>query len=158
MRAVGIDPGLQGALACIDGGVVVDVLPMPLAGGNVIDVREVRRILKAWAPDRVFVEAFLAVKFQGVKGTATGASNHGRLLAAVELAGHEPVLLNPKDWQRTLGLQKDETATVKVKAIAHARYLFPSAGLSLTDSGKADALLIAYAGSLTFRKLRRRSA
>ena len=154
---VGIDPGLSGGLAAIDGvGRIVDVMPMPRLNGSSgpLDMHAIKSwfsTLKKRGDVVAALERVSARPGEGVKSTLTAGVNWGFLkgmLIAISARHSEPT---PQQWKKELGLPKrtgKERKQAKQDAIALATQLFP--GIDLTPGrrrvphdGMADAVLVA---------------
>ena len=149
---LGIDPGLNGALAFLrsDGG--LEIFDMPVhrlqRGGNAkreIDRYELARIVDAHGPiTRAFIELVGAMPGQGV----TSTFQFGRSLGIVEgvlSAGFIPTdYAAPRRWRSAMGVRDGKDGSR-----ARASALMPScAGLwtRAKDDGRAEAMLIALYG------------
>jgi crossover junction endodeoxyribonuclease RuvC len=114
---IGIDPGLSGALAVLDG------------------TGEVRRVAA-----RVVIERVSAMPKQGVSSTFTFGVAFGSILGAVQALNLPIEFVTPVTWKRALGLSSDKKA-----ALHKARLMFPYAEINLEKHhGRAEALLIAH--------------
>lgn len=155
MIDVGIDPGLDGAIAAIDpfGGVTIHDLPTaPSIGGGQI-TREVdgwalAQLLRQLVPPghvgRVAHEHIHS--FPGSQNkpqiTFSLGESMGAIKTAVRVCRLERVEVNPQEWKRFFGLGAD-----KEQARRRAIELLPDAALYLQrkkDHNRAEALLIAY--------------
>lgn len=161
---LGIDPGLSGALACVDErGEVKFTRPMPVLATkvgrsvrHVYDHHELRACAaKLFASGIVSaaIERQQAMPHQGVTSMVTvgyGAGCLAQLLVDHDIR-HEVVA--PKDWQRTFGIKGGKTADSSTKDQARdvALKMFPTLAAAMESEGynKAqqigvvDAVLIA---------------
>lgn len=140
MRIVGIDPGVTGAMAVIDG-THYDVADLPVVDGFV-DGSLVRDALIAWNPDVVWLEKTHTMPKGGQANFSSGYSQ-GALRTAVQSLDIPLELVLPTAWKKTQGLiGKDKEAS-----LALARNLFPAMDLHLKKHhDRAEALLIARHG------------
>ena len=153
MIAVGIDPGLTGALALVDsqGTCVVRDLPtIPLPGGGLvrrrIDALALSRLLRDHCPvgEPVLV-AMEAVHTIGGRNNAVQTQGSlmrtlGAIEAVLEVLRLEFLPVEPQVWKGFYGLGSDKKAS-----IAKALTLYPMAPLPrVADHNKAEALLIAH--------------
>jgi len=147
MRTLGVDPGLSGALALLDGAgelAVLEDLPV-IADGKLhwIDAsRLLPRILelKSGRPMRAIVERQQAMPAQGRSSCLTIGVALGSLLATLQAAGCSIELISASAWKAALGLGSDKQASLD-----RARLLFPSAELHLVKHhNRAEAALIAH--------------
>lgn len=156
MLTIGIDPGLSGALAILDG----DGLPELVA-----DLPVIRDGRLAWIdgaslqstllnaltgrPCRAVVERVSAMPGQGVASSFAFGVGFGAILATLQTL-HLPIeFVTPAAWKLAMGLGKDKRASID-----KARLLFPTVEFTLAKHhGRAEALLLAY-----FAQTRRREA
>lgn len=164
MRFIGVDPGLQGAIAVIAPN-AVRVIPMPKRKGKIdwMMLHEKFGLLKP-LHDMVFVERVSSFGIPG-KGEATSFMNYGRLLMLLELSLLNYQEMAPQSWptaykdlfpQELPNPPKDAPQKVqqefrnrnrllrKARLVKIAMHLFPRD--QEYSSGEADALLIAEAG------------
>lgn len=164
MRAIiGIDPGLTGAIACINGrSVVVEVLPTIENGSKAkikqeIDAATLRRYILnlegASNPDGVVaylehVSAMPAMMggkvVQGGSSTFSLGDTFGAIRGVLACLGIPVVRVRPQVWKKQFKLGSD-----KEQARATAVWLFPQIPLTRKkDHNLAEALLIAEWGRL----------
>lgn len=152
---IGIDPGVGGAIAWLDGSCVnaVDMPCVEIRGKRHVCPHTLHRILTGPAfRDGVAsragsVDAVVLEHVQGVQGTgATSAFSFGRSFGVIEgvLAGLELpcVLVRPQRWTKELGVSRD-----KGSHRAAASRLWPqqaSLFARVKDDGRADAALLAH--------------
>ena len=151
-KVLGVDPGLNGALAFLDAAGALEVFDMPVhrlnRGGKAkreIDRYELARIVDAHGPiAHAFVEQVGAMPGQGV----TSMFQFGRSLGIVEgvlSAGFVPTdYVTPRKWRSDLGVRVGKDGSR-----ARASALMPChAGLwtRVKDDGRAEAALIALYG------------
>ena len=146
MKVLGIDPGLDGAIALVGDGYLA-VRDTPTAGElkrRVVVAAELAGMIKAWAPDLAIIERVHAMPKQGVTssfrfGQALGVLEGvvGALLIPVEY-------VTPQSWKKffRLSANKDDA---RLKAI----HTWPRLTQELSrkkDADRAEALLIAQYG------------
>jgi hypothetical protein len=146
MMILGIDPGQSGGLAFIDfyaDGVLSSTLyPMPIRAGRV-DVDAMQDLIIQHKPQRAYMEAQRAKS--GQRGQALIMINQGRLEAVLELCGVGYNLLDPKVWQKAIGVSGSKAEHIEYAGqYCHIPTKFPK-GRKLHD-GIADAVCIAVAG------------
>lgn len=156
MIAVGIDPGLTGAVAFIDSRgscVVADIPTTPLLGTGLIrrrvDGAQLARLLREHCPvgERVIVglEAVHTIGVSGGKNNALQTQGSlmrtlGSIEAVLEVLRMDFRSVDTQAWKGFYGL-----GSVKREAIQKALVLYPDAPLRLvSDHNKAEALLIAH--------------
>lgn len=147
----GIDPGANGALAIIDG-TSVTILDVPKVGTEIDYV--------AWAKewgaaldylgegDHIFIEKVGAMPKQGVTSMFSFGQRYGFVLGLAYSAGVPVSFTRPQDWKKAVGITaKADKGASRLRA----SQLFPGHAEQwkrVKDDGRAEALLIAYAGGL----------
>jgi crossover junction endodeoxyribonuclease RuvC len=147
MRFIGIDPGLDGGIACItEDGVYCWRMPtIKIGTKRMVLTQGVRQtIVDFGAVDLVMLEDVNAnaipVKSNG-SAFAFGRG-YGRVETVVECLDRPYAYVSSPTWTKALGVTK---GAGKAEHIAVAARLFPNYRDALTD-GMADALLIAEYG------------
>lgn len=146
--AIGIDPGLTGAIALLNDGQYVDVWDMPTMGRGSgtkqqINAAEVGKILRGCPPCVAFIEQVGAMPKQGVSSMFNFGKATGAALGALGALQIPVVEVTPQRWKKQFGLIGKE----KDMARTYCQQLMPVAPLSrVKDGGRADALLIALYG------------
>ena len=150
---LGVDPGLNGAIAFLDDAGALEVFDMPVhrlkRGGKAkreIDRYELARIVDAQGLiTHAFVELVGAMPGQGV----TSMFQFGRSLGIVEgvlSAGFVPIdYVTPRKWRAAMGVRAGKDGSR-----ARASALMPRHASSWTrvkDDGRAEAVLIALWGA-----------
>lgn len=165
MLIIGIDPGINGALATVDshGTCAIDDLPSIATGGKgitqrKIDSRKLAELLRLRVPAGeaciVVMEDVHAMPAKKSGSAANTSLMHTKgmiegVLGALRMDLH---LVNTARWKRFYGLIFDEDVTEsqrKAKAMDTARRLYPGALHLLTrvkDHNRAEGLLIAHYG------------
>jgi len=154
MRVIGIDPGLDGAVAIINGTGNLVVIDMPTVtverngkSKRQVSATELAQILASHNSNNchVFVEKVSAMAGQGV----TSVFSFGRSFGMIEgvLAAYRlPVtFVPPATWVKAVGRGQGKDASR-----ARAMELFPenqSDFKRVKDDGRADSALIAYWGT-----------
>ena len=170
MIYVGVDPGLEGAIAVIDSDTMeIEIQPMPIIKGkgrsqyDLVEIKNVLCLLPGYAdtyPPRIFVTL---EKLQplppklggGIANYRRGeASGWSWLLTGTSISYQ---LVAPRVWQKVM-LAGTPGADTKQKSIIAAQRLFPGQSLKRTerckkaDDGMSDALLICAYGMRTHGK------
>lgn len=146
---IGIDPGLDGAIGVLYGGVFVAVEEMPVhvkGSGYIkreVDAEELIRALRRHvAPDcaaHVALERVGARPGQGSSSMFSFGDSFGAARASVAACRFELTQVAPEVWKRHYGLSSEKLASLEL-----ARGLFPAAELRLKKhADRAEALLIA---------------
>jgi hypothetical protein len=139
---VGVDPGLRGGVAVLDGA-HARCEPLPVRGGRV-DVSALLSLLPSWQGCAFVEQPFVR---RGQAGVLTMCANYGRVLAALELRGYSVCEVSPRVWQRRFGISGE----TKGQSLRLSAELYPEVGLvprggRVPHDGMSDALLIASYG------------
>jgi len=146
--ALGIDPGLSGAIALIRNGEFTEVWDMPTMArgtGNKqqVNAAEIGKLLRECPPCPAYIEQVGAMPGQGVSSMFNFGKATGACLGALAALQFPVTTVTPVRWKRAfdlIGKDKDMARTV-------AQQLMPAAPLARKkDCGRADALLIALYG------------
>ena len=145
MKYIGIDPGVTGAIAMIDGDgllLCLDDLPMvKMPGGTVLDIHSFVDLLERYpkADTSWSVERQNPRPVQGVSSAFRTGRGFGSLSAMLDLINVSWSLVNPNIWKKAMGVTQDKTSS-----LLQARRLWPQADLGrMKDHNRAEALLIA---------------
>jgi len=140
---MGIDPGVSGALAVLDGERLVDVYDMPTMQDGKrrqVNAAAVAKLIRAHSPAAVVVEAVHSMPGQGVASSFAFGQSLGAIHGVVAALGIPLHTVTPQSWKRRAGL----IGTAKDQARAKAQQMYPGAPLArVKDQGRADAILIA---------------
>jgi len=154
-RFVGIDPGINGALALValhESGIadleqVVDTPTAEIKGKNHVLLPQVASILRDWGnagANDAFIEDVHAMPGQGVVSMFRFGWATGGLEGVATGLGMSVQRLPPRVWQNTVFVAKDPDA-----GRLRAAQIFPDKASFFArkmDHNRADAVLIAYAG------------
>ena len=116
MRIIGIDPGLSGAAFFYDTITHEFTVHRFKATDGKLDVVLLSEYLFLTEPDAVFVEKIFLTGREGGQSALTIGSNYGRILAALEMSHLTYTEVQPRFWQRALGLKGGSRAIVKEEA------------------------------------------
>jgi crossover junction endodeoxyribonuclease RuvC len=143
VRVVGIDPGVTGGLAVLDGGQLVTVCGMPVFDGR-CSGSILADLLRTMDPDEVVVEKTQPMPKNGSIASFSLGMNTGIIFGVVETLTYPLTKIRPVDWKRTNGLVgKDKKAS---RALAMELWPKYREQFRLAkDDGKAEAALIARA-------------
>ena len=147
-RTLGIDVGLNGAIALVVDGELVSVVDMPTVtldrngkAKRQVSVPELVQVIKDFDPTEAYVEKVFAMAGQGV----TSVFSFGRSLGVVEgILGamkSKTTLGTPQTWQKRMAVTGGKDGSR-----ARAMDLFPEQAQMfkrVKDDGRADAALIA---------------
>ena len=156
MIYLGIDPGLNGGLAFINGE-RLDLYPMPVIGGADYDIQEIKRLLLQYRQHGLYamVENQHALPGQGLSSTLQTGKGFGILLGL--LAGMEisHQVIAARQWQTKLFTGVKGKLDTKAKSEVVAKRLFPTSDFRKTErsskasDGLTDAACIAEYGRRT---------
>lgn len=162
MRVLGIDPGVSGAIALYDTDTLaLDVHDVPvlkvLTGArkarNELDVASIFQIIQELAPDRAFIEQVGAMPGQGVVSMFRFGDAFGVLRGVVTGAQIPLDYVRPQEWQKLVRMPRgDDAGRLRVNQ------LFPKSSNLFKrklDHNRADAALIAYAGSIILKEIQK---
>jgi hypothetical protein len=151
---LGVDPGVTGAMAFVDGNHVISIIDHDTWCNAHDAARELYHLLDGfYKPEIVVIEAQHARPardkngkvVQGIASTWNYAEHYGILLGVLtqyEVSVHK---VNPAVWKANMHLDRD-----KEKSLNLARKLFPTNAHDMfklkKHHGRAEAALIAYYG------------
>ncbi|CAJ9665285.1 Uncharacterised protein [Burkholderia pseudomallei] len=153
--ALGIDPGIRGALAALDhnGHLRIADMPMrPKQGNgkvrNEIDAaalqRQLRELIPADEQAIVVMEALNTFAGGSVQTMASLEATKAVIATVCELSGYTPAIVTPQCWQRFYGIKRSASEDTKAQSLRLARDLYGPAFFPLAKhDGRADATLIA---------------
>ena len=149
---IGVDPGITGALALIDGERFVRAFDMPAVTKTHGKGQEVNAYLLADifsdALDlsrgelTAHVEQVASMPGQGVSSMFSFGMSAGVVAGVIGAMGIKKVMVRPQAWKNSFGLKGKEKDASRTLAIS----MYPEAAPILArkkDVGRADALLIA---------------
>lgn len=154
MRVLGVDPGLQGALATWDGK-HLHVADVPIvkarARGNEINLPALVDVVRELAPfDEAYVERNSVRPKEGISSAQKNGLVAGMLLGCIAMCCRQINRPTPAQWKKAMGLTKDKEYS-RTKAIE----IFPDYHELFArkkDHGRAEAALLAFFG---YRAMRR---
>ena len=150
-RTLGIDVGLNGAIALVVDGDLISVVDMPTVtldrngkAKRQVSVPELVEIIKQFDPTDAYVEKVFAMAGQGV----TSVFSFGRSLGVVEgvltTLKIKTTLITPQTWQKGIAVTggKDGSRARAMELFPDQMALFKR----VKDDGRSDASLIALWG------------
>lgn len=160
MIAIGIDPGLTGALAKIDNGALIDVRELPtVENGSTgrfkrwADPVGLDAVLRSWIEGHDKTEIFVALERpiampgQDSGSTAVAFDTFGVIRGALGARGLNTQIIVPQRWKNYFGLKFEKgtkDAAVKRASIDMALRLYPASPLSRAGHhNRAESILIA---------------
>ena len=151
---IGIDPGLQGGIAAIQGTALLFVEKMPvinIASKRCIDGKKIAEYLKPLDKKntKIYIERVHSFPNQGVTSMFTFGEGFGKILGVLEALEFEYEEILPKTWQKTIYANYEEPD--KNTGAEIAKKLFPEANfqpgkMMKYHNGMTDALMIALYG------------
>lgn len=175
MKIIGIDPGLQGGIAFLEDGLLVELIKMPITKlatktkkkvkemtakekklhkakkpvfktKTIVDSKAVYDLVLNFKPDLVVIEKPFYLGINSSVTVGTVGENVGRLYGIVEGLGHKILRVPANSWKGYFDIDAD-----KEEAIAKAEELFPQVNLvppkgRTKSDGMAEALLLAVYG------------
>jgi crossover junction endodeoxyribonuclease RuvC len=151
-RTLGIDVGLNGAIALVQDGDLIGVVDMPTVtldrngkAKRQVSVPELVDIIKQFDPTEAYVEKVFAMAGQGV----TSVFSFGRSLGVVEgvltTLKIKTTLMTPQTWQKGIAVTggKDGSRARAMELFPDQMALFKR----VKDDGRSDAALIALWGN-----------
>ena len=160
MTIIGIDPGLSGAIAILDGNVVelFDVPSTKITKGKTsktdyLPYEMAATLRRYWLPNgnvHVFIEKVHAMPGQGSVSMFRFGEGYGLWLGIIAACGYPVTKVTPQAWKKLImaGMGDKDAARTR------AQELFPEKMGELSrkkDIGRADALLIAEYGRRTLK-------
>jgi len=142
---LGIDPGLDGGLAIIDGSAIelLETIPTQTKGGFIkrqVDAQKLSNILRVY-PDLVcYLEGVASRPGQGVASVFSFGDTYGAIRGVLGALNIPVYTVSPSKWKKALEVSSKEDS---LKA---SKDLFPSVQFKKKDHNIAEALLIAYYG------------
>jgi hypothetical protein len=142
-RILGIDPGLSGAFALLEGPSLTRVWDAPVVCRE-LDCDETARIVREARPDIAVIERVASRPDSGVASAFKFGSVYGGLRGVVAACGIPQYLVVPTVWKRHFRLSAD-----KEQARALAIKLWPGLGYfsRVKDHDRAEAALLARYGA-----------
>jgi crossover junction endodeoxyribonuclease RuvC len=144
--AIGIDPGISGAIAILDqAGEFVAVNDLPIIRDATlawVDGGELQSIILAALQGRTahaVVELLSSMPKQGIASAFQFGVGFGSVLAVLQAMHISIELITPAVWKRSYGLSSNKHASLH-----KARLLYPAAQLHLAKhDGRGESLLLA---------------
>jgi len=142
---LGIDPGLDGGLAIIDGSAIelLETIPTQTKSGFIkrqVDAEKLSNILRVY-PDLVcYLEGVASRPGQGVASVFSFGDTYGAIRGVLGALNIPVYTVSPSKWKKALEVSSKEDS---LKA---SKDLFPSVQFKKKDHNIAEALLIAYYG------------
>jgi len=148
---LGVDPGISGGLAFLDGGKAAGLYVMPTyrtdeekkIHGHKVDFHTFASIVEMYRPDRAVVERVSAMPGQGVSSMFTFGGAYTGVLACLQALSIPYDLVTPQKWKKEMGFKKEKKETVKWCMERYPNVSLIPPRCRTPHSGLADALAIA---------------
>jgi len=150
-RILGIDVGLDGAIALMVGGTLVEVVDMPtltvLRNGKnkrQVSVAQLVEILNQYEPTEAYIENVFARTGEGVTSVFSFGRSLGVLEGAIAARCIKSTLVTPQEWQKAMKVTggKDGSRKRAMEIFPKDMHYFKR----VKDDGRSDAALIACYG------------
>lgn len=152
MRVLGIDVGLNGAIAIVDGDRLIEVHDMPTFtmernGKNkrMVNAAELARLIRQASPGSAYLERLSAMPGQGVTSMFSMGQSLGVVLGILAALDIPTTTIPPRTWQKALDVPQGKDGSRY-----RAAQLFPAHAAQFArvkDDGRSDAALIAAYGA-----------
>lgn len=142
MIVIGIDPGLTGGYAVIDGGVIVDIGRLPVVD-NEVNPSLLRDLSEMYPKAVVGIEVQMAMPKQGRSSILKTGKGWGQLIGFFSGRGHRVIHVRSQEWKPTFSLTRKPKEASRAKAIELWPEFASSAFCYKRDEGVAEAALIA---------------
>ena len=152
MRTLGIDVGLNGAIALIEDGKLLEVHDMPtlsLERNNktkrMVNAQALHTIIRDAKADAAYLERLNAMPNQGVTSMFSMGQSLGVVLGVLAACEVPTTTIPPRTWQKALDVPQGKDGSRY-----RAAQLFPESAemfQRVKDDGRSDAALIALYGA-----------
>lgn len=147
MLIIGIDPGLDGGIAVIDGNhlELIETIPTKKKTGFIkrqVDGTELARILRPFNDAEVWLESVASRPGQGVASVFSFGDTYGCIRGVLEALNFKVNTVTPKKWKTSLKVSSKEDSLKAIKVSV----LGVGINLRKKDHNLAEAMLIALYG------------
>lgn len=152
MRILGIDVGLNGALALMEDGRLLEVHDMPTLSlernsktKRVVNAQALHTIIRGAKADAAYLERLNAMPGQGVTSMFSMGQSLGVVLGVLAACEVPTTTIPPRTWQKALDVPQGKDGSRY-----RAAQLFPESAemfKRVKDDGRSDAALIAAYGA-----------
>jgi crossover junction endodeoxyribonuclease RuvC len=152
MKTIGIDIGLDGAIALIENGDLLEVHDMPTVtlernnkSKRMVNAAELARLIRQAAPGCAYLERLNAMPGQGVTSMFSMGQSLGVVLGILAALDIPTTTIPPRTWQRALDVPQGKDGSRY-----RAAQLFPAHAelfKRVKDNGRSDSALIAAYGA-----------
>jgi crossover junction endodeoxyribonuclease RuvC len=151
-KILGIDIGLDGAIALIENGDLLEVHDMPTVtlernnkSKRMVNAAELARLIRQAAPGCAYLERLNAMPGQGVTSMFSMGQSLGVVLGILAALDIATTTIPPRTWQKALDVPQGKDGSRY-----RAAQLFPARAelfKRVKDDGRSDATLIAAYGA-----------
>lgn len=152
MRVIGIDVGLNGAIAIVEGDQLIEVHDMPTftvernaKNKRMVNAAELARLIRQSAATSAYLERLSAMPGQGVTSMFSMGQSLGVVLGILAALDIPTTTIPPRTWQKALDVPQGKDGSRY-----RAAQLFPAHAAKFArvkDDGRSDAALIAAYGA-----------
>jgi crossover junction endodeoxyribonuclease RuvC len=144
MIVCGIDPGLTGALAVINGFGDCQILDMPILGDGaetVVNGAMIARFLDEFDVEFVVLEKQQAYPGQGVSSSFKNGVTYGQVIGVLQTSLIPYRCVSPPTWKKAMHLSKDKNLS-RLRATERFPHVCKKFE-RVKDHGRAEAVLLA---------------
>lgn len=152
MRTIGIDVGLNGAIALVEDGHLLEVHDMPTVSlernnktKRMVNAQALALIIRGAKADAAYLERLNAMPGQGVTSMFSMGQSLGVVLGVLAACDIPTTTILPRTWQKALDVPQGKDGSRY-----RAAQLFPESAemfKRVKDDGRSDATLIAAYGA-----------
>lgn len=152
MKVLGIDVGLNGAIAIVSDGQLIELHDMPTVSlernnktKRMVNAAELARLIRQGKPDCAYLERLNAMPGQGVSSMFSMGQSLGVVLGILAALDIPTTTIPPRTWQKALDVPQGKDGSRY-----RASQLFPAHAdkfARVKDDGRSDATLIAAYGA-----------
>ena len=152
MKVLGIDVGLNGAIAIVSDGQLIELHDMPTVSlernnktKRMVNAAELARLIRQGKPDYAYLERLNAMPGQGVSSMFSMGQSLGVVLGILAALDIPTTTIPPRTWQKALDVPQGKDGSRY-----RASQLFPAHAdkfARVKDDGRSDATLIAAYGA-----------
>lgn len=152
MRVLGIDVGLNGAIALVENGQLLEVHDMPTVSlernnktKRMVNAQALALIIRRAKADAAYLERLNAMPGQGVTSMFSMGQSLGVVLGVLAACEVPTTTIPPRTWQKALDVPqgKDGSRYRAAQLLPDAADMFKR----VKDDGRSDAALIALYGA-----------
>ena len=145
MMIIGIDPGLTGGIALLNGSHIelLETVPTQLKTGFIrkqVDAQKLAHILRPFQDAEVWLEYVASRPKQGVASVFSFGDTFGAIRGVLGALNMKVNMVAPHKWKKALKISSKEESLKAIKE------LYPSLTLKKKDHNLAEAILIAIYG------------